>query len=132
MRNLFYLLCLPFTKRFWIEKLENFFVWGLTKLNIERLKKLTIDDKRIVIGISKFIPDDGEWHNVASTVSAWIKISKKRKFRTSWDDVAVFIDGKKKSRKLYKIKGRVSKKEWKETTDKVNKIYGEIKKFLVK
>lgn len=82
--------------------LEDLCVWVLGRLNIQRLKQLTIDDKRIVIGISKFIPDDNKWHGVNVNVNYSIKITSKRKNQASFDDIALYIDGRKRLKRKLK------------------------------
>ena len=75
------------------QHLENFLVWALGKLNIERLKALTIDEHRVTIGFSKFLPDDDKWHNVALTTTFWLKRPQGGS-ATVYDEVALYIDGK--------------------------------------
>ena len=79
------------------QKLEDFLVWALTKVNIQRLKYLTVDDNRIVIGFSDFVKDDGKYHkvSVSASVSFYVKVSPKRKSKGYYNDISVFIDGKK-------------------------------------
>jgi hypothetical protein len=73
--------------------LEDFLVWALTKLNIQRLKSITIDESRVTIGISRYIKDDGKWHQFGASVLFNIRIAKGTK-PTYMEDVTVFIDGK--------------------------------------
>lgn len=74
--------------------IEDICVWVLGQLNIQRLRNLTIDENRIVVGISKFVPDDDRYHEIAATVIANIKIkpgSRKKEFLMN--DVSVYLDG---------------------------------------
>lgn len=78
---------------------ENILVWCLGKLNIGRLKKLTVSDNRVVIGIEKFVPDDGEWHQFAATAEFWMKKQPgKNGEESKYDEVAIYLDGTLKSR----------------------------------
>lgn len=77
---------------------ESFLVWALGKLNITRLRDLTVDNDRVTIGYSKFLPDDGKWHNVHVSTSFWIKRGKELRARSdNFAEVAIHLDNKEKA-----------------------------------
>ena len=75
--------------------IENFLVWALGKLDIERLKRLTIDENRVSIGYSKFVPDDENWHEVSLTVIFWLKRGRKSGALTKYGEVSLYTDREK-------------------------------------
>lgn len=73
--------------------MKDFIVSILDRLiGYRHLKKVIVND-HLEIEFSNILSDN-KWHHIGVTATAWIRRTGKNKFRV--DDVAVFLDGKKR------------------------------------
>lgn len=74
------------------EKLKRLAVWYLAKYYPPTLNRIKVESKSYSFGWDGFLPDDNDWHNVAATVSAWLKCEKED---VLFDEVYLYDNGER-------------------------------------
>ncbi len=69
-------------------KIINFLIWALCKLDKTKLESLKVEPKEIKLKISKLVPDDGQWHEIGATIICCVK--KNEDGTTLLDDLSVW------------------------------------------
>jgi hypothetical protein len=64
----------------------------LRKIDKHRLERCTFDTS-VTVSMRHFIPDDGQWHHVATSVDYWLKTDQSGKRENKIETMA-YVDGK--------------------------------------
>lgn len=70
------------------QKLANFLIWIISKLDTTIFEKCLIGEK-VELNTRHYVPQDGEWHHFAYTVDMFIKFNEVVK------NQKIYVDGKK-------------------------------------
>ena len=81
------------------EAIRDFLYWSLAKIEGQKVERIKVGQE-INFRLSRIIPKNGKWYNIALTAEAWIKLEKGDKKEMLIDNLAIYQNGKKQRSNL--------------------------------